>query len=43
MERDFKQEEKNNGVLRLSFTVEEFSKALDDRLNSETADPEMNK
>lgn len=30
MDRDFKQEEKNNGVLRLSFTAEEFSKALDE-------------
>lgn len=30
MDRDFKQEEKNNGVLRLSFTAEEFSNALDE-------------
>lgn len=41
MERDFKQEEKNNGVLRLSFTVEEFSKALDEAFKHNVANFEI--
>ena len=41
MERDFKQEEKNNGVLRLSFTVEEFSKALDEAFKHNAANFEI--